>query len=439
MYDLIVIGGGPAGYTGALEAANLDKKVLLIEKSKLGGTCLNSGCIPTKSLLHSSKLFKKISNLNDLGVVSRETIFDLSKAIEWKDLKVSQLQQGLSALIKSKKIDVEYGDARLLGNKVVEVDGKKLKGENILIAAGSKSLIPNIKGSNNHLCLTSRSILNLKEIPNNLVIIGAGVIGLEFASIFSSIGSNVTVLEYNNQLLPSIEKRVSSIFLKAIDFTIKLGVTVSEITNNSVIFKWQNNQESLAADKVLIATGRIPNSKEYESIGVVESGRIKVDEYMRTNLDGVFAAGDVTGKTFLAHGGIKMAEIAVNNMFNPLSKMNYDLIPSIIYSEPEIATVGITLREAKERGKDILKSNYYLNNNGRYLVENGFKDGLCIVIADKESRIILGAHIIGTDVSEIISNFVIAVKQELTIDQLKQIIFPHPTMSEIFSDTIKFL
>lgn len=439
MYNLIIIGGGPAGYTAALLSRKLGKTVLLIEKEELGGVCLNRGCIPTKSLLNSSKIYKKSLYSTELGIEIKEVTFNFSKAMDWKDKSINELRNNLSSLLNSKGITVINGEAMVLKNSEVKVNKEIYKTENILIATGSSPAIPSIPGINSKYVLTSREALQLKERPKSLTIIGGGVIGLEFASFFSSIGVKITLIEYEKSLLPTMESRISKILEKSMIFTIHLNSKVKSIDENITVFEKNGEEQTITADYILNATGRIPNSSQFNGLGIVNNSVVDVDDYMKTTIDNIYAAGDVTGKTFLAHGCVQMAETAVENMFGEPKTMDFSLIPSVVYSDPEVASIGITVKEAIFLDIPILKNNLYLKSNGKYLVENGFKDGLCMVLAHKDTRVLLGVHIIGTGVSEILTTAVMAIKDGYTIEQFKQVIFPHPTISEVIKDTMLFI
>lgn len=439
MFDIIIIGGGPGGYSAALESSKLGKKVLLIEKEELGGVCLNHGCIPTKSLLNSGKLYKKSKSSGDQGIDALDIKFNFRRAMEWKDEVVSELKASLTSLLSQKSIKIINGIAIVKNRYNVEVHGEVYKTKYILLATGASSMIPPIKGIESEFVVTSREILELKNRPDSLTIIGGGVIGLEFASFFHSIGVNVTVIEMCKTLLPSLESRITGILEKSLKYNIYLDSEVKEINGNRINFVKGNVELTVKSDLILIATGRKSNCEQFMNLDIVKNGRIEVDDTMKTGIDGIYAVGDCTALTFLAHGSIKMAEVAVTNIFGKRVGMDFNLIPSIVYSEPEIATIGKTVKEAKNEKLTIIKNSYYLKNSGRYRAENGYENGLCIVIAHKESRVILGVHIIGSGVSEIISLGVIAISEGYTLEKFKELVFPHPTLSETIKDTIFFI
>lgn len=438
MYDLIIIGGGPGGYTAALSARKLEKSVLLIEKEELGGVCLNRGCIPTKSLLHSAKLYKKTQQIEKFGVEISESRFSYSKATSWKNSTVEKLRGNLSKLIESSGIEVIYGEAEISTHKSVIVNSKEFSCKNIIIATGSSPIIPPIPGVEK--ALTSREILKLDEHPESIVIVGGGVIGIEFASFFSSIGTKVTVIEMENKILPNMDKRLTKVLQNSMDVDFHLTSQVIEIGNEFIKYRTKGEEVTLGCDKVLMAIGRAPNIEKFEPLGVIENRELEVNEYMETDLFGIYGVGDVTGKSLLAHSAVHMAEVAVHNMFHENNKIKFNnIIPWIVYSDPEIASVGLTANKAKEKGIPINKSVFKLDSNGRYLVENGEDKGVCIVITHKSTNVILGIHMVGVGVSEIIGSGIIAINSKMTKDEFIECIIPHPTVGEVIKDALFYM
>lgn len=434
MYDLIIIGGGPAGYSAALAAVRKDKKILIIEKDELGGTCLNKGCIPTKSLLNSSKLYSKSFKSQSFGVEFSDIRFNFEKAFRWKDSVVDELRTNLAKLLNQKSIDIKKGEGNILDSNSVEVGNETFKGKNILIATGSRPNIPPVKGIEN--AVTSREILELKNRPETITIIGGGVIGVEFASFFSSIGVDVNLIEIEKRLLPGMDKRVSGLLEKSMGIHCNLDSKVIEIENSSVTFNKSGKEYKIESDIVLNASGRVPNCEQFRGLGIVNGNKVCVNDYMETDVKGIYAAGDVTGRSLLAHSAVYMGELAVEHMFGNAEKVNLDVVPSVVYSDPEIASVGLTSADIKSREVPCIKSSFKLSLNGRYLAENGHDHSLCIVYAHKETKEILGVHMIGNGVSEIISSAVIAVGNSYTLEQFSSNIFPHPTVSEVLKDCI---
>ncbi len=446
MYDLIVLGGGPAGYLACERAGHAGLKVLLIEKRSLGGVCLNEGCIPSKALLHSAKVFDYAKHSQDYGVKVEGASIDHKAVVERKNKVVKTLVSGVTALMKANKVTVVSGEGVITGKNSVKVGDTTYEGQKILICTGSEPVIPPIKGIKegigSGLVLTNREILDLQEIPKSLVIIGGGVIGLEMASYFNSVGSKVTVIE----MLPSIagptDKEISSILLKnyidkGVEF--KLNSKVVEVTADSVVYEADGKTQSVPADKVLLSIGRRASTKDIglEAVGVYcERGAIVTDRTMQTNIANIYAAGDVNGKSMLAHTAYREAEVAVNNILGKKDVMRYNAIPSVIYTTPEVASVGETQETAKEKGLDVEIISQQMMYSGRYVAENLFGDGICKIIIDKKRRTILGVHLIGNYASEIIYGAALMVETEMRVSDVKELVFPHPTVCEIIRETI---
>lgn len=437
MYDLIVIGGGPGGYTGALEAAKIGKKVLLLEKSLLGGVCLNSGCIPTKSLIHSSKLFGQSLNMSEYGVDSKGIKFNINTAQLRKDRVVSELRENLKKLLLSKGIKIIKGEAKLFLDRTIEVNGESYTAHKILIATGSKSKRLDAEGSS--YLSNLNDIFNLKKIPHSITIIGAGVIGVEFASFFSMIGTEVNLIEIRNSILPGFNERLVKKLRSLLKVNYLLETRITRIDSGKIYYKTRDGEGSIDSEIAFNAIGREPNSESFMDLGIVLNGKIQVNSRLETNIEGVYAVGDVTDLTYLAHGASYMAEVAVKNMYGSGLDFDPSVLPSVVYSSPELASVGLTEKEAKIRGIDIIKTTIKLNSNGRYRAENNDNRGMCIIIANRLTRDILGVHMLGHGVSEIISNASLAIKQGLTIEEFRDNIFPHPTLSESIKDSMFFL
>lgn len=437
MYDLIVIGGGPGGYSAALTGKKLGKSVLLIEKDKLGGVCLNRGCIPTKSLLNSAKLFKKSKCMEKFGIDIDKSHFNYSKALLWMNSTVTKLRENLTKLIKNAGIEVIYGDAEILKNKKVAVKENCYQGENIIIATGSSPIIPPIPGAHN--ALTSKEVLELEKCPDSLIIIGGGVIGIEFASFFSSIGVKVSVVEMENRILPNMDKRLTKVLQNSMNVDFYTSSLVTEIGNSYIKYRTKGEEIALDCDKVILAIGRSPNIEKFEPLGIVENRELEVNEFLETDIPGIFGVGDVTGISLLAHSAVHMGEVAAHNIFNDNRIKFNKIIPWVVYSDPEIASVGFTGDKAKKEGIPINKSVFKLDSNGRYLAENGEDKGVCIVITNKETDVILGIHMVGTGVSEIIGAGIIAINNKMTRDEFIKCILPHPTVGEVIKDALFYM
>lgn len=442
MFDLIVLGGGPGGYLAAERAAGAGLKVCLIEKNKLGGVCLNEGCVPSKTLLNSAKVLDYANHGEAYGVKVTGATIDHKAVVERKNKVVSTLVGGIAAMMKSHKVTVVNGLGVIKDKNHVEANGEVYECKNLIIATGSEAVVPPIpgvkEGVESGFVLTNREILDLQEIPEKLVIVGGGVIGLEMASYFNSVGSDVTVIEMLGKIAGPTDEEISSILQKNYEdkgVKFMLNTAVTEIKDGKVFFK----DGSVPADKVLLSIGRRAVTKGIglENIGVaMERGAIITDRYMRTNIDGVYAVGDVNAKIMLAHTAYREAEVAVNNILGKKDIMRYDAIPSVIYTAPEVACVGENEKTAKEKGIDFAVSKVSMMFSGRYVAENSVLDGICKVLMDKKYRKIIGVHMIGSYASEMIYGAALMLENEMRVDDVKELVFPHPTVCEIIREAI---
>ncbi len=438
-YDLIVIGAGPGGYIAAERAGHEGLKVLLIEKENLGGVCTNWGCIPTKSLLNSSKLYKKAKSSESFGVTAENVQFSLEKAMAHKQDTIDTLRKGIAFLMKKNKVDVVMAEAEVTATDTVVADGKSYGFDNLIIATGSTAFVPPIPGSDLPHVLDNKGILNVERIPENLVVIGGGVIGVEFASFFSNIGVKVSVVEMMEEIIPLMDADFSVTLRKSldkVDFHLKAKVT--KIDEKKVYFEKDGAETALDADMVLMAVGRRPITMGLEKIGLdVAPQGIRVDEQMRTNLPGIYAIGDVNGKSLLAHSASRMAEVAVNSILGKQDRMRYSAVPWALYTEPEAAGCGLTEKDAKAQGYHVKTGVIQMRANGRFLAEQGKKaPGMCKVVADADTGEILGVHLLGSYSSEIIHSAAAMLEMELRVQDVKEIIFPHPSISEIIKDAL---
>lgn len=449
-YDLIVIGGGPAGYLGAERAGQAGLKTLLVEKQYIGGVCLNVGCIPSKTLLYSAKILDNAKHGSKYGVTAEGLAINHPAIVDRKNKVVKALTGGVRAQLKGKGVTVVDGLAQIDGRTddgyVVRVGKDTYTGKRLLIATGSVPAVPPIKGLEEGLksgrVLTSNEIFDVEAIPSSLVVIGGGVIGLEMASYFNSAGSKVTVVELLDHIGGSIDLEIAGILqaeyaAKGIEF--KLEAKVVEVTADSAICEENGNQVEIRADKVLLSVGRRPVVQGFglETIGVeVVRGHINTDEQGRTNIPGVYAAGDVNGRSMLAHTAYREAEVCVNNMVGCKDKMTYDAIPMVIYTNPEVAAVGETEESAKQKGIDIEVVNLSMRYSGRYLAENQGGRGICKMVVDKSSKRIIGVSMIANYASEIIYGAGMMVDRAMTVEDAKRIVFPHPTVSEIIRECV---
>lgn len=449
MFDLAIIGGGPGGYVAAERAGAKGLKVILFEKRELGGVCLNEGCIPTKTLLYSAKTYDMAAHGDKYGITVDNVSYDYAKIVARKDKVVRKLVAGVAGKMKAHKVTVVKGEAFIKGRSSEGIEiacgEENYKVANLLICTGSEAFVPPIEGVKEagDVILTNREILAMKEQPKSLVIIGGGVIGMEFASFFNSLGTEVTVVEMLPEILGGIDGEISAMLR---DIYAKKGVAfnlsckVVKVDGNTVHYvDKDNNPQSVTGDKILMSVGRRAVTKGFglENLGVeMDRGAIKVDNKMRTNIPGVYAAGDVTGFSMLAHTASREGEVVVNNLTGRKDVMRYNAIPGVVYTNPEVASVGMTLNEAKNKKIAVKELSLPMAYAGRFIAENEGGSGLCKVVVGEKYGEVLGVHMIGNPSSEMIYGACIAIEQEMTVKELEEVIFPHPTVSEIFKETI---
>lgn len=442
-YDLIIIGAGPGGYEMAERAAHKGLKVLLIEKKYLGGVCLNWGCIPTKTLLNSAKHYVHAREAEEFGVSTGEVSFDLSKAMNWKQDVIETLRGGVAAMMKKNKVEVLYGTAKLLGSRKVEVEGTVYEGDNIVLATGGSPFVPPIPGADQPHVMTSKEILEVGKMPESLVVIGGGVIGIEFASFFSSLGVKVEVIEMLDEIIPFMDNDQAAAFRKALKGKVvfNLGCRVTAIDGHDVKYTTKGGEEkSIHADIVLMSVGRSPNlsGMGFEEAGLDFDRRgIRTDDQQRTNLPNVYAIGDVTGKSQLAHSATRMGEVALNTILGKKDRFRTNAIPWAVYSMPEIAGCGMTEQQAKEAGHKVETASLPLIMSGRFLAENGKRGpGSVKVVVDADTRALLGVHMFGGLCSEMIWGAAAMIEAELRVEDIQEIVFPHPTVGEVIRSTM---
>ncbi|WP_319562039.1 dihydrolipoyl dehydrogenase [Marispirochaeta sp.] len=438
-YDLIVIGAGPGGYIAAERAGEAGQKVLLVEKEEMGGECTNWGCIPTKSLLAGAKQFVHAKESERFGVTVSGAKYDLKTAMAWKQETIETLRAGIAFLMKKNKVEVLKGSAVLNPNRSVNVNGGVYRAKNIIIATGSSAAVPPIPGADGKNVVTNRGILSIEALPKKLAVIGGGVIGVEFASYFSAVGVQVTVVEMMDEILPLMDGEFAKAMRKAvkgIEFVTSAKVT--KITGKGVEYEKGGKTETAEADLILMSVGRRPNLEGFTEAGLdISRSGIKVDEKMRTNLPGVFAVGDVTGTSLLAHSASRMGEVAVNTILGKEDRMRYHAIPWAVYTLPEAAGCGLTEKEAAEKGIPVKTATVQMRANGRFLAEHGKREpGMCKVLVHAEKRSLLGVHIMGGVASEIIPVASAMIEAELRADEIKEIIFPHPAVAEVIRDAV---
>jgi len=443
---ITIIGGGTGGYVAAIRAAQLGAEVNLIEKEKVGGTCLNWGCIPTKALVYSAKTYSDIQNARRFGIEVEDASVNMKRVIKNKDGIVKQLVGGVEFLLKKHKVNVIQGTADIVDKKTVSVDTKKgeevLKTDYIIIATGSNVKKVPIKGIDTEGILTSKEALDLKDLPESLAIIGGGVIGMEFAFIYSAFGVDIKVVEYLDDILPGVDKEITNelrSIAKRERIKITTGAQVTEIKkdgNFSVKYIKKDEEDILDVEKVLIATGREPSfgGLSLDKLGIeTEGNAIKVDDTLQTNLDNIYAVGDVTGKILLAHVASHQGIIAVENIMGQEKKVDYDVVPSAIFTKPEIATVGLTEEEAVEKDIDFTVGKFPFRANGKIKTMNKRK-GFIKIIIDKNTHQILGSSIIGVHATDLIHELTLAIKNELKIEDVIETIHAHPTTSEVIHE-----
>ena len=436
-YNVIVIGGGPAGYVAAIRAAQHGAKVAIVEKGEFGGTCLNVGCIPTKTYMKSAEVIEGIQMAASRGIMLESTNFrvDMPKVVQHKNSIVKKLTSGVEALLRSNKVDIFKGVAKINKNKDVVVDDSKvIKGDKIILAGGSKVSQINLPGINHPGILSSDTLLDLKELPETLAVIGGGVIGIEMAQAFVELGSKITVIEMMDRIIPGIDMEASDVLaahLKKKGVKILTSTKITEIVDNKGKVEIKTDKgDSIIAEKALLSVGRLP---DLEAVGEVqfelERGRIKVDKFMETSVKGIYAPGDVNGIKMLAHVAFRMGEVAADNAVKGNHReLKLHSAPSVVYTLPEVAMVGLTEQEARER-YDIRVGRFNFAANGRALA-SGESVGFVKVIADNKYGEILGVHIVGPAAAEIINQASLLMEMEITVDEVVKTIYGHPTYSE---------
>ena len=449
-FDLLVVGGGPGGYLCAERAAQGGMKVAVIEKKALGGTCLNEGCIPTKTLLNSSKMYRHAIGSEAFGVTAENVKYDHAKVIDRKNNVVATLVAGVGATMKANKVTVVTGNAVIKGKSAngfaVEVDGTVYEGKKLAIASGSETVVPPVPGLKEGLAsgfvVTNREVLDEKALPQSIVVIGGGVIGLEMAYYFASVGVKVTVIEMMPKIAGATDmeicKVLTDVFVKK-GMEFKLSCKVLEVKDKSVIYEENGEKKEIACDKVLLSAGRKPSTANIgiESLQLdMDRAAIKTDRHLCTNVSGVYAIGDCNGKLMLAHTAYREAEVAVNHMLGIKDEMRYDVIPSVIYTDPEVASVGYSKEGAEEKGMKVKEVKLPLSYAGRYLAETEGGKGFIKLVVDTDKNRLVGCHIVGSYASEIIMTATMMVDTELTPARLKKLVFPHPTVAEIIREAI---
>lgn len=440
-YEVVVIGGGPGGYVAAIKAAQNGKRTCIIEDKHFGGTCLNEGCIPTKVLLKAVEVLNTVERAEEFGVrcagCSKSEISPMQLQ-ERKNNVVRQLVGGVEGLLRMNKVSILLGKASFIDQHTVQVNDEKVTGETFIIATGSKTFMPPfipIEGNAN--VMTSTDVLAMEHIPESIVIIGAGVIGIEFAHFFSHTKCKVTVLELMDSILPMVDKEISRMVekrMKMAGVNFVLGAKVKAVKDNTVIYEYDGKEEKATAETVLMAVGRTPVTEglNVEKINIeFDNKAIKTDAMMRTNLPNIYAIGDVNGKSMLAHTATHEGLIAVKNICSDAEeKMNYNAIPACIYIEPEVASIGYTEEQARsEFGDNIRVGKFPMMANGKMLIE-GESKGLFKVITVADTGQVVGAHLYGSHATEMISELTTVIANHISAEEMLNVIHPHPTVSE---------
>ncbi|SHF94224.1 dihydrolipoyl dehydrogenase [Dysgonomonas macrotermitis] len=445
-FDLAIIGGGPAGYNAAEKAAENGLQTILFEKKYLGGVCLNEGCIPTKTLLYSSKIYDSIKGADKYGIsVKGETTADYPQIIKRKDKVVQKLTGGVSYKLSTAGVTVIKDTATIEGEKgdliQISAAGKTYQVKYLLICTGSETVIPPIKGLSDIPYWTSKEALESTELPKSIAIIGGGVIGIEFASVFNSMGVQVHVIEMMPEILGAMDKETSAMLRsdyakKGVKFYMNTKVT--EVSKKGVTVEKDGKSQTIEAEKVLVSVGRRPVTKGLglESLNIVMKGNgVAVNQYMQTSHPNVYAAGDITGFSLLAHTAIREGEVAIHHIVGIDDPMSYKAIPGVVYTNPEIAGVGKTEEELTAAGEPFRVLKLPMAHSGRFIAENETGSGLCKIIVNPNDQII-GCHMLGNPVSEIILVAGIAIENGDTVEEFRKHVYPHPTVGEILHEVL---
>ncbi len=444
-HDLIILGGGPAGYTAAERAARGGLNTLLIEKRALGGVCLNEGCIPTKTLLYSAKIWHLAEDAKKYGIEASADQFLMDKVNARKNKVVRKLVAGIKGKMTNAGVTVVTGEGEILPPTIPEEYSVKVGEETytaprLLLASGSETFVPPIPGLDTVEYWTSREALESKELPKSITIIGGGVIGMEFAAFYNRVGVEVHVIEMLPEILGGMDSEMGAL-LRA-EYT-KLGVKfylqhkVTSVAPEGVTVEFEDNSFVIPTERILLSVGRRPVTEKLSPLGLEMEGRgVKVDATMRTSLPGVYAAGDVTGYSLLAHTAVREAEVAVDNMLGKNAQMSYRAIPGIIYTQPEVAGVGMTEDQLKKEGISYRKHQLPMAFAGRFVAENEMANGVCKILIGEDDTL-LGAHMLGNPASELIVVIAVAIERGIKAHELASVVFPHPTVGEIIKETIE--
>ncbi|MBQ6724660.1 MAG: dihydrolipoyl dehydrogenase [Paludibacteraceae bacterium] len=449
-YFLAIIGGGPAGYTAAEKASKAGKDVVLFEQNAVGGTCLNVGCIPTKSLLYGAKQYYNAAHAQKYGVTAENVTFDFAAMQKRKTIVVRKLVAGIKQRLNNEHCTLVSGFAKVEKRTdelvTISCNDQTYEAENLMICTGSTNFVPPIPGiKDNPAIWDSTDALNATELPKSIIIVGGGVIGMEFATLYHELGVPVTVIEALPSILPNLDPEVVAILAdkyRKAGINILTETKVDSIDGNEVSVKSQmtNDQLQISAERILVSVGRRANLNGLEALNELElnRGAIVIDDFCKTNLPNVYACGDVTGKIMLAHVASRQAEVAIGRMLKqiPLQRIAYNAIPSVVYTNPEIASVGITEAQAADMKIETEVRKLPMTFSGRFMAENEGETGLCKMIIDAKNHSVLGVHMIGNPCSEFVSAASFAVRMGYTTAEFQQVVFPHPTVSEILHEIV---
>lgn len=447
--DLVIIGGGPGGYEAAIRASQLGAKVTLVEEDNLGGTCLNRGCIPTKALYKNAEAVNSIKNMDEYGITLSDFSFNMSKAQQRKNEVVNKLVAGIEQLLKGNSIEVIKGRASFKGDKLIEIVTEsgieEITAANIIVATGSSTSVVPVSGMDLPNVVTSDEILNFEHVPESLAILGGGVVGVEFAGIFAALGTQVTIIEFLPKILYRLDDELSkklTVYLKKQGIKIVTGSGLKEVKQFGDKLKLtvgnDKGNSEIECDYLLSAAGRKPvvEGLNLEAAGIEYDKRgIKVDSNYKTSVEGVYAVGDVIGGVMLAHVASEEGKVCVENIYGHNSKINYNAIPSCVFTFPESASVGMTEDEAKENNIEYIAGKSMFGANGKAL-SMGEGEGFVKVLAEKGSHKILGVHIMGPHASDIVHDGSMAIQNGLRVEDIKESVFAHPTLSEVFYEAV---
>lgn len=451
-YDVVVLGAGPGGYVSAIRAAQLGAKTAIIEKNKVGGTCLNVGCIPTKALMKNVEILHYIDAGKKRGIkVKGELELDYAKAVKAKDKAVKQLVNGVTGLLGSNEITMYQGMGTVKAGNKIEVaaengDVETIEYGKLILATGSSPKMPPIPGADLEGVMTSEGFLSITEVPEKLVVIGAGVIGCELATVFKAYGSQITMVEMMDKPVAILDSDVAN-YMEGIltqqGIDLKLGKQVKSIARNDAgsldvtIADKDGNEEVVSGDKVLISIGRGPNVAGLDELGLeMERGYVVVNDKLETSAKDVYAIGDVTGKKLLAHVASEMGVVAAENAMGASKIMDLSIVPSCIYTIPEVGCVGMSEKEAKDAGYDVICGKFPLVACGK-AVATGDTEGMFKIVADKKTRKVLGAHLVGKSATELVAEMAAYMKMNATVDDVVDTIHAHPTISESIAEAAR--